>query len=122
VSLKATTFSKATTFPKVTTLRDYTRPSSTYIVQYLFAIRNPLYIALASNYKTRSARRMVIVIILAVTSQRRRRQRRRVTAVPPTVTTRITMMTTTTIKSVITIKVYDLPNDVSFLLPMMVPP
>jgi hypothetical protein len=42
--------------------------------------------------------------------------------VPPTVTTRMTMMTTTTIKSVITMKVYDLPNDVSFLLPMMVPP
>ena len=52
-----------------------------------------------------------------------RRQRRRLTAaVPPTVTTRITIMTTTTIKSVITMKVYDLPNDVSFLLPIMVPP
>jgi hypothetical protein len=36
-------------------------------------------------------------------------------------TTRMTMMTTTAIKSVITMKVYDLPNDVSFLLPMMVP-
>jgi hypothetical protein len=56
-------------------------------------------------------------------TSRRRRQRRRVTAaVPPTVTTRMTMMTTTTIKSVIAMKVYDLPNDVSFLLPMMVPP
>jgi ABC-type xylose transport system permease subunit len=97
--------------------------SSTYIVRYLFALRNPLYIVLASNYKTRSTRMvMVMVIILAVTSRRRRRQKRRVTAaVPPTVTTRMTMMTTTTIKLVITIKVYNLPNDVSFLLPMMVP-
>jgi hypothetical protein len=30
-------------------------------------------------------------------------------------------MTPTTIKSVIAMKVYDLPNDVSSLLPMMVP-
>jgi hypothetical protein len=91
----------------------------------LFTLRNPLHIALASNYKTRSARMMmmVMVIILAVTSRRRRRRGRRVTAaVPPTVTTRMTMMTTTTIKSVITMKVYDLLNDVSFLLPIMVPP
>ena len=115
---------KVTTFLKVTTLRDYTWPLSTYIVQYLFALRNPLYIALASNYKTRSTRMMmVIVIILAVTSQRRRRQKKRVTAaVLLTLTTRMTMMTTTTMKLVITMKVYDLLNNVSFLLPMMVPP
>jgi hypothetical protein len=117
-------FSKVTTFSKVKTLRDYTQPSSTYIVRYLFALRNPLYIALASNYKTRSARiMMMMVIILAVTSQQRRRQRRRViAAVPPTVITRITMIVTTMIKSVITMKVYDLPSDVCFPLPMMVPP
>jgi hypothetical protein len=42
--------------------------------------------------------------------------------VPPTVTTRMMMMTTTTIKLVITMKVYNLLNDVSFLLPIMVPP
>jgi hypothetical protein len=60
---------------------------------------------------------------LKFTSRGRRRQRRRViAAVPPTVTTRMTMMTTTTIKSVIAMKVYDLPNDVSFLPPMMVLP
>jgi hypothetical protein len=47
---------------------------------------------------------------------------RKVTAaVPPTVTTRMTIMTITTIKSVTMIKVYDLLNDVSFLLPMIVP-
>ena len=99
---------------------------STYIVRYLFALRNPLYIALASNYKTRSTRiMMVIVIILAVTSQwrrRRRRRRRRVAAaVLPTVATRVTIMVTTMIKSVITMKV-DLPSDVGFPLSMMVPP
>jgi hypothetical protein len=61
---------------------------------------------------------MVMVIILAMTSRRRRRQRRRVIAVVlPMVTTRMT----STIKSVITMKVYNLPNDISFLLPMMVP-
>jgi hypothetical protein len=48
------------------------------------------------------------------------RQRRVTAAVSPTATTRMTMMTTTTIKSVITMKVYDLTNYVSFLLPMMV--
>jgi hypothetical protein len=41
--------------------------------------------------------------------------------VPPTVAMKMTMMTTTTIKSVITMKVYNLLNDVSFLLPMMAP-
>jgi hypothetical protein len=39
--------------------------------------------------------------------EQRRRRRRLTAAVPPTVTT---------------IKVYDLPNDVRFLLPMTVPP
>jgi hypothetical protein len=112
---------------KLTILRGYTRPSSTYIARYLFALGYFLYIALTSNYKTRSARMIMIMIvmILVVTSRRprrQRRQRRRVTvAAPPIVTTRMTM-TTAAIKSVITMKAYDLPNDVSFLLPMMVPP
>ena len=108
-----------TTFSKVTTLRNYTRPPSTYIMQYLFTLKNPLYIALASNRKARSARMMMVVIaiILAMTSQRRKRQRRKVTAaVPPTVTTRMTIMTTTTIKSVIAMKIYELLHDVSFFL------
>lgn len=61
-------FLKVTAFLKVTTLRNYTRPLSIYIVRYLFALRNPLYIALASNYKTKSARVMVMVIMLAITS------------------------------------------------------
>ena len=45
---KAITFSQATTISKVKTLRDYTQPLSTYIVQYLFALRNPPYISLAA--------------------------------------------------------------------------
>jgi hypothetical protein len=62
------------------------------------------------------------VIILAITSQRQRKQKRRVTAaVPLMVTTRITIITTTTIKLVITTKVYNLLNDISFLLPLVAP-
>jgi predicted amidophosphoribosyltransferase len=116
---------KVTTFSKVKTLRDYTRPLSAYIVQYLFTFKNPLYIALASNYKTRSTRMvmvMVIVIVLAVTSRRRRRQQRRIiAAVLLAVITRMIIITVTMIKLVIIIKVYNLLNNISFLLFIIVP-
>jgi hypothetical protein len=80
----------------------------------MFTLGNLLYIALAGNYKTRSDDGGGGDHISCDKSEAE--------TVLPTVTTRMTMMTTTTIKSVISMKVYNLQNDVSFLLPTMVPP